>query len=542
MYTRKITHWFARRSFQNRIFLLILFTSTIVMLAMSWYLTDITEERLHYQVGQRALIQAMQISAMPELVEAVQKRDLARIKALIDPMRSFSDATYITVGDASGQRLYHVNPDEIGKSMEGGDSDEALINAKSYVSVRKGSLGSSLRGKSPIQDATGKVIGIVSVGYTIEQLENWLSLQISSLLIPMAIMLLLLLFCARRFSLHIKKQMLNMEPQQLSQLLIQQSVLFESVFEGLIAIDSDYKITAINQTARRLLNLSQPEPTLIGKRISSVISQEVFFYDAPQTNKKDEIVTFNQIKVIASRMAVILNNEPQGWVISFRSKDDINTLSLQLSQVQQYADNLRAVQHEHRNLISTIAGLLFLKRYNQALELIQQQSESHQKVIDFIARNFQDNHLAGLLIGKYYRAKELGLELIFDPACFVDRLPTALSHNEWISIVGNLLDNAYNASLRQPQGSKQIECLINSDGQEVIIEIADQGCGIDEALRDRIFECGVTSSASKDHGIGLWLVRSYVEQAGGSIVVENNIPFGTIFTLYIPLTRDEHHG
>ncbi|STT52429.1 signal transduction histidine kinase regulating citrate/malate metabolism [Klebsiella pneumoniae] len=80
--------------------------------------------------------------------------------------------------------------------------------------------------------------------------------------------------------------MLNMEPQQLSQLLIQQSVLFESVFEGLIAIDSDYKITAINQTARRLLNLSQPEPTLIGKRISSVISQEVFFYDAPQTNKK----------------------------------------------------------------------------------------------------------------------------------------------------------------------------------------------------------------------------------------------------------------
>ncbi|EIV9518775.1 TPA: citrate sensor histidine kinase CitA [Klebsiella pneumoniae] len=542
MYTRKITHWFARRSFQNRIFLLILFTSTIVMLAMSWYLTDITEERLHYQVGQRALIQAMQISAMPELVEAVQKRDLARIKALIDPMRSFSDATYITVGDASGQRLYHVNPDEIGKSMEGGDSDEALINAKSYVSVRKGSLGSSLRGKSPIQDATGKVIGIVSVGYTIEQLENWLSLQISSLLIPMAIMLLLLLYCARRFSLHIKKQMLNMEPQQLSQLLIQQSVLFESVFEGLIAIDSGYKITAINQTARRLLNLSQPEPTLIGKGINSVISQEAFFYDAPQTNKKDEIVTFNQIKVIASRMAVILNNEPQGWVISFRSKDDINTLSLQLSQVQQYADNLRAVQHEHRNLISTIAGLLFLKRYDHALDLIQQQSESHQKVIDFIARNFQDNHLAGLLIGKYYRAKELGLELIFDPACFVDRLPTALSHNEWISIVGNLLDNAYNASLRQPQGSKQIECLINSDGQEVIIEIADQGCGIDEALRDRIFERGVTSSASKDHGIGLWLVRSYVEQAGGSIVVENNIPFGTIFTLYIPLTRDEHHG
>lgn len=542
MLSRKITYWFARRSFQNRIFLLILFTSIAIMLAMSWCLTRITEERLHYQVGQRALIQAMQISAMPALVEATQKHDLAAIKALIEPMRSFSDATYITVGDAQGRRLYHVNPDEIGKSMEGGDSDDALYSAKSYVSTRQGSLGSSLRGKSPIQDRSGKVIGIVSVGYTIEQLDNWLTLQTGPLMIPMVLMLILMLYCARRFSLHIKKQMLNMEPQQLSQLLIQQSVLFESVFEGLIAIDSHHRITAINQTARRLLNLSQPEPALIGKRINSVITQESFFYDNPQENKKDAIVTFNQIKVIASRMAVILNGDPQGWVISFRSKDDINTLSLQLSQVQQYADNLRAVQHEHRNLISTIAGLLYLKRCDQALELIQQQSDSHQKVLDFITRNFNDNHLAGLLIGKYYRGKELGIELLFDPACYVDTLPTSLSHNDWISIVGNLLDNAFNATRHQPQGGRQVECLINSEGDEVIVEIADQGCGIQEDLRDRIFERGVTSSDSGDHGIGLWLVRSYVEQAGGSIVVERNQPVGTIFTVYIPLLRDEHHG
>lgn len=60
-------------------------------------------------------------------------------------MHSFSDATYITVGDAKGIRLYHVVPNEIGQQMEGGDNDEALINAKSYVSVRQGSLGSSLR-------------------------------------------------------------------------------------------------------------------------------------------------------------------------------------------------------------------------------------------------------------------------------------------------------------------------------------------------------------------------------------------------------------
>ncbi len=233
-------------------------------------------------------------------------------------------------------------------------------------------------------------------------------------------------------------------------------------------------------------------------------------------------------------MAVIIDQEPRGWVISFRSKDDINTLSLQLSQIQQYADNLRAVQHEYRNRISTIAGLLYLKRYDNALALIQQQSESHQKVLDFIVENVKNHHLAGLLIGKYYRAKELGLELVFDPACYVDRLPSSLTQNEWISIVGNLLDNAYNASLRQPSGSRQIDCLINSEGKEVIVEVADHGCGIDANIRERIFERGITSSENGDHGIGLWLVKSYVNQAGGVIVVDNNIPEGTIFTLYIP--------
>ncbi|MDI5166084.1 oligogalacturonate-specific porin KdgM family protein, partial [Salmonella enterica subsp. enterica serovar Montevideo] len=52
-----------------------------------------------------------QISAMPELVEAVEAHDLPRIKALIDPMRSFSDATYITVGN---EKVIEKLPNGIG--------------------------------------------------------------------------------------------------------------------------------------------------------------------------------------------------------------------------------------------------------------------------------------------------------------------------------------------------------------------------------------------------------------------------------------------
>ncbi|EKR4631638.1 hypothetical protein P8G88_001154 [Salmonella enterica subsp. enterica serovar Typhi] len=49
----------------------------------------------------------------------------------------------------------------------------------------------------------------------------------------------------------------------------------------------------------------------------------------------------------------------------------------------------------------------------------------------------------------------------------------------------------------------------------------------------------MTTHNNGDHGIGLWLVHSYVKQANGDIIVDNNNSFGTIFTLYIPFTREE---
>ncbi|MGK7534782.1 ATP-binding protein, partial [Salmonella enterica] len=66
-----------------------------------------------------------------------------------------------------------------------------------------------------------------------------------------------------------------------------------------------------------------------------------------------------------------------------------------------------------------------------------------------------------------------------------------------------------------------------------------QGCGIDENIRQHIFERAVTTPNNGDHGIGLWLVLSYVKQANGDIIVDNNNPLGTIFTLYLPFTREE---
>jgi two-component system cit operon sensor histidine kinase CitA len=62
------------------------------------------------------------------------------------------------------------------------------------------------------------------------------------------------------------------------------------------------------------------------------------------------------------------------------------------------------------------------------------------------------------------------------------------------------------------------------------------GVGITPALRERIFERGITTKTCGDHGIGLYLIDSYVSQAGGTIEVADNMPRGAIFSLFIPAT------
>ena len=60
--------------------------------------------------------------------------------------------------------------------------------------------------------------------------------------------------------------------------------------------------------------------------------------------------------------------------------------------------------------------------------------------------------------------------------------------------------------------------------------------GITPEIRERIFERGITTKTRGDHGIGLYLIESYVTQAGGSIEVADNMPRGAIFSLFIPAT------
>lgn len=530
-----------RLSFQVKLFLSLVLFSCLLLALQGAILFHFIDRQLHHDLGQRARVQASEIALMPGLAEKVANRDIAAIARLIQPLREQSDASYIVIGDAREQHLYHSeSPERLNLPLIGGDNAEVL-QGKTIISVRKGGIGISLRSKAPIFDARHQVIGIVSVGYLTSWIANLnISLLWQASLYGLALLLLLFIF-SWAFSRNLKKQMFWLEPKDIALLVLQQKALLEAMYEGVFAVNAERQLILINRAARELLEIERSESELLGKPLQEVVQIHPAFL-SQSGRQHDQITVLNQRQVIANRVAIELEpGVPGGWVCSFRDKNDINTLSSQLSQIKRYADNLRIMRHEQLNWTATLVGLLQMQRYDDAMRYIQAQSAGAQQVLDFVSARFTSPALCGLLLGKYVSAREKGVELQFDPACQLTRIPAAISETALMSVVGNLLDNAVDATLNAGHPVAPVELYISDRNQELLIEVADRGCGVDEQLKPHLFEQGVSSKPASgdallgsEHGIGLYLVAGYVHQAGGSIEIEHNSPRGTIFSVFIP--------
>ncbi|NIY92333.1 ATP-binding protein [Vibrio diazotrophicus] len=523
-------------SFRVKVFLLIFALMSLQMIFMGVNFHQSLLDTLEHQVGTRALIQAKEIASDPNLIQEVRIKNIPAIERIINRLTKISDASFIVIGDDDGIRLSHPIKENIGLPMQGGDNAAALDRGESYISVRKGSLGYGVRGKSAIVDFDGEIIGVVSVGYLFNRFDQWLVFYAKPVSFELGAILLLTLIGAWLFSSHIKKKMNGMEPSEIALALYLQRSILQSVYEGIIAIDKTGKILVVNKSAIDLLGTDKQVSEIKNRSILEYLNHTQFFFQTPyEENIKDEIVSINGQTLIANRVAIFDKDMLIGWVISFRHKNDINSLTAELTQIKQYTDSLRVMRHEHANKLSTISGLIEIGEYESALSLINNENTKKQQLIDFIRARIKCKQVAGILLGKYARSQELGLQLQFDPTCQLYNLPDNIDDDELSAIIGNLIDNAFEATLKNPESDKVITLLITDAGKELVIEIGDNGCGIDPEIAGTIFNRGVTSkNDDKGHGIGLYLINRYVTNAGGVILVDNAEPKGTIFSIFIP--------
>jgi len=526
----------SKLTFRIKIFLLLFGLLILQMSVMVWHFDSTLYESIKHQVGTRALIQAKEISSDPELIKQVEQKDITALKIIIDRLSAISDASFIAIGDENGIRLSHPIEERIGLPMKGGDNAGVLDRGESYITERKGSLGYSMRGKTPIFDSNHNIIGVVSVGYLLNRFDQWINVYMKPLLIEVFSIFSLTLVAAWGFSRHIQKKMNNMEPEEITLALKLQKSILSSVYEGLIAIDREGYFLTLNKSARKLLGTEYDMKYLKTRQIIEYVSNSEFFFRHPlNENLKDEMIRLNEHHLIANRVAIFKQDELIGWVVSFREKSDIDSLTNELTQVQQHTDSLRVLRHEFSNRLATISGLIQMGRLNEVQQLIAQENTSKQELLDFIHQHIHLSQVAGLLLGKSLRAKELNISLRFDPTCQLYPLNSKLSETELSAILGNLIDNAFDATQHNLTSNRIVDVLITDSGEDLVIEITDNGLGIAPNLIDEIWKKGFTNKQdSHNHGIGLYLVHRYVTNANGFITIGNAEPQGCIFSVFIP--------
>ncbi len=128
--------------------------------------------------------------------------------------------------------------------------------------------------------------------------------------------------------------------------------------------------------------------------------------------------------------------------------------------------------------------------------------------------------------------KNLGLELSLRESI---RVKCRVSRDSLQRILDNLISNSIKYSL-----SGTIEVLLTAEDSRFRIEVRDQGSGVEPALQKYLFSPKlreVQAKSSQGHRYGLTVVKTLVQDEGGTVGYMPNEPEGSIFYVEFPCTR-----
>ncbi|WP_068673174.1 sensor histidine kinase [Oceanobacillus sp. Castelsardo] len=521
-------------SMQTRILVLIIGLVLFISLLLTAVYSYIEYKSTEQEIGEKGLQIANIVAKLPTVRKAFHEEYPEKtIQPIAEEIRELTEAEYVVIGNNNGIRYSHPDPMKLGKKMVGGDNDKALIEGKSYVSKAVGSLGPSMRGKAPILDANGEIIGIVSIGFLMEDIHSIIYSKLMKISGVSLIVLLLGIFGGVFLAKSIRKDTLGLEPFEIASLYRERNAILTSIHEGIIAINKAGRITMMNQSAQQIAGLSKK--CTLEKRLDEIYSDiEMEKILRINNNYKNKEIMVNNRHVIVNVTPILEKDKVEGAVLSFRDKTELKEMINTLSEVRKYSEDLRSQTHEYTNKLYVLSGLLQLGNYQEAIELIQTELEITRSQNRILFSQIKDPTVQAILLGKIGKATENKISLIIDSNSYLQKLPNHLSVVKLITIVGNLLDNAMEAVKDSENERKEVIFFATDIGNDIIFEIADNGIGIPDSVVSKIFERGYSTKNTKNRGYGLAIVKEVINELEGQIEIQNKFNIGVVFTVYIP--------
>ncbi|HHF3174806.1 TPA: ATP-binding protein [Vibrio alginolyticus] len=528
-------------SFRKRMLIIMTLSGLIELLllvAAGFTYLKINQEQ---EMGEKALGVARFLADSAVVREMIETQNPQPYQLRFRELTEAIGAAFIVIGDHKGVRLIHPVDERLGKPMRGGDNRRALERGLSYVSTAQGSLGYSVRGKAAIFDEQGNIIGVVSVGYLLDRLQDRIEPFLAFLILMVIVVVVANAIVSNYASRKFQRAILGFEPEEIGRLYGELEVTMSTIKEGVLSIDAQGILRSINRSACQILGIDRE--SALNKPLTDTLRDSDLYTVLESGQEDHDIEIFlNHKRLIANRSPIYVDGKIVGAVSSFRLRDEINDLTEQLSQTKEYADLLRSQTHEHRNKLNTISGLVQMGELDAVQKLIGQETAHYQAMIEFLRDTVKDPLIAGMLLGKTERARELGLQLVVEEGSRLEPLPEWLNSEDLVTILGNLIDNAFDATLTSIRDEsnvaserRNIDVSVSDYGNEVILEVIDHGCGLPKTMNPQtLFTKGVSTKSRQNRGVGLHLVNQLATRYHGHVEMIPNTNYGTRITVYLP--------
>ncbi len=226
--------------------------------------------------------------------------------------------------------------------------------------------------------------------------------------------------------------------------------------------------------------------------------------------------------------------------ITYRGKPAVAATTIDTTKIHEMAEELKRkteyltllnkiLRHDIMNDLTVVRAALELKdeklienaisRINRITELIKE-----IKILEEVGGDRKTVNLAEYakdVADMYKEEAEIKLN-VEDVYVMANEGLKAVLHN----LIGNAILHG---------GKKPIEITVSvfKDGGTAVIRVADNGVGVPDEIKDKIFEEGFSGKSGT--GLGLFIVKKIVELYDGSIKVMDNEPNGAVFEVRLPL-------
>jgi sensor histidine kinase regulating citrate/malate metabolism len=464
---------------------------------------------------------ATALADAPSTAAAIESgRATQVLQPMTEAVRTNTNIAFITIMSPDGTRFTHTDPSQIGGHYLG--TIEPALRGETFTEVYTGTLGPSVRSIAPVRDASGKIVGLVSAGITQQTLaqrwrDQWPTIAIVSLC---ALLVSLVgVWAIRR---RLLRQTHGLRPDELRVMYEHHDAILHSVSEGLIVLDHG-RAVLVNDEARRLLSLPA------GDVDESDLPEFLRTYDP---GVRDEVHVTDERVLVVNRSRV--GDSPYSEVVTVRDRTELQGALGELSSLQVLTDSLRSQAHEAANKLHTVITMVEMGRPEDAVKFATDELALSQRLVDRLSDDVAEPALVALLLGKTAQADERGIALTIteDTHLASDTDHVALTAQEMVTVLGNLVDNAMDACDRD---DPWVEVTVSQGDEELLIRVADSGTGMDAETFQRSMQRGYSTKSVSDgeqHGLGLALVAQVVKRHEGTLTAD--VTYGSVVTVTVP--------